>query len=119
MDFNGTTVTVSLDLSGNVTTVPSSVTGLTLSWEAESATTGRLKAEFDSEDYSLTFSSPTNALGFKTADREISLSGDAIIVKSTDKAAFELNASASSLSGSRFRMNNLPHNFFFLWISKV
>ena len=45
LDFNGTAVTVSLDLSGNVTTVPSSVTGLTLSWEAESATTGRLKAE--------------------------------------------------------------------------
>ena len=82
LDFNGTTVTVSLDLSGNVTTVPSSVTGLTLSWEAESATTGRLKAEFDSEDYSLTFPNPTNALGFKTADREISLSGGAIIVKS-------------------------------------
>ena len=90
LDFNGTAVTVSLDLSGNLTTVPSSVTGLTLSWEAESATTGRLKAEFDSEDYSLTFPNPTNALGFKTADREISLSGDAIIVKSTDKAAFEL-----------------------------
>jgi flagellar hook-associated protein FlgK len=117
LDFNGTAVTVSLDLSGNVTTVPSSVTGLTLSWEAESATTGRLKAEFDSEDYSLTFSSPTNALGFKTADREISLSGDAIIVKSTDKAAFELNASASSLSGSRFRMNNLPHEDLLVFVT--
>ena len=117
LDFNGTAVTVSLDLSGNVTTVPTSVTGLTLSWQFESAPAGRLKAEFDSETYSLTFPNPTNALGFKSADREISLSGDSIVVKSTDKSSFELNASASSLSGSRFRMNNLPHEDLLVFVT--
>jgi flagellar hook-associated protein 1 FlgK len=117
LDFNGTAVTVSLDLSGNVTTDPSSVTGLALSWQFEGATAGRLKAEFDSEAYSLTFPNPTNALGFKSADREISLSGDSIVVKSTDKSSFELNASASSLSGSRFRMNNLPHEDLLVFVT--
>ena len=56
--------------------VPSSVTGLTLTWQSESATTGRLKAEYNGDLYSLTFDNPTDALGFKTADREISVSGE-------------------------------------------
>ena len=117
LEFNGTAVTVSLNLSGNVTTVPSSVTGLTLSWQAESSTTGRLKAEFDSDTYSLTFPNPTNALGFKSADKEITLSGDAIVVNSTDKSAFEMSASASSLSGTRVRLNNLPHEDLLVFVT--
>ena len=116
-NFNGTAVTVSLNLSGNVTTVPSSVTGLTLSWQAESSTTGRLKAEFDSNTYSLTFPNPTNALGFKSADREITLSQDSIVVKSTDKSSFNMAASASSLSGTRFKMNDLPHEDLLVFVT--
>ena len=117
LNFNGTAVTVSLNLSGNVTTVPSSVTGLTLSWQAESSTTGRLKAEFDSNTYSLTFPNPTNALGFKSADREITLSKDSIVVKSTDKSSFNMTASASSLSGTRFKMNDLPHEDLLVFVT--
>ena len=49
LNFAGQAVTVSLDLLGNITTVPSTVTGLTLTWQSESATTGRLKAEFNGE----------------------------------------------------------------------
>ena len=116
LDFNGTTVKVSLDLLGNVTTVPSSVTGLTLSWQSETATTGRLKAEFDSDTYSLTFPKPTNALGFMSADRN-ALSDGSIIVKLTDKSAFELTAAASSLSGTRFKMDNLPNEDLIVFVT--
>ena len=87
-NFGGQAVTVSLDLLGNVTTIPSSVAGLTLTWQAETATTGRLKAEYNSDLYALTFDNPTDALGFKTADRHISVSGDEILVSSTDKKNF-------------------------------
>mgnify|MGYP001241380417 CR=1 FL=1 len=111
LDFNfgGQVVTVSLDLSGNVTTTPSSVTGLTLTWQSETATTGRLKAEYDSELYSITFDNPTDALGFKTADREISVSENEILVSSTDKKAFSISASAQSIADTRFQLNELPH----------
>ena len=115
LNFGGTPVKVSLDLSGNVTTIPSSVSGLTLAWEAATSTTGRLKAEYDGAAYSLTFSNPTNALGFKTADREISIDGDAIVVKSTDNSAFKMTASATSLAGSRVKMNNLPLEDFLVF----
>ena len=108
-NFAGQAVTVSLDLLGNITTVPSSVTGLTLTWQSETATTGRLKAEYNGELYSLTFDNPTNALGFKTADRDISVSGDGILVSSTDKRAFSLSATADSLADTRFQLRDLPH----------
>ena len=109
LNFGGQAVTVSLDLLGNVTTLPASVTGLTLSWQSETATTGRLKAEYNGELYSLTFDNPTNALGFKTADRDISVSGDEILVRSTDKAAFSISASAESLADTRLQLGDLPH----------
>ena len=51
------------------------VSGLTLRWEAATATTGRLIAEYDSAQNTLSVNGPINALGFKTADREISLHG--------------------------------------------
>ena len=70
-NFAGQAVTVSLDLLGNITTVPSSVTGLTLTWQSETATTGRLKAEYNGELYSLTFDNPTS-MGFKTRQRYFS-----------------------------------------------
>ena len=103
LDFNfgGQAITVSLDLSGNVTTTPTSITGLTLAWQSETATTGRLVAEYNGELYSLTFDSPTNALGFKTADREISVSGDEILVSSTDNRAFKVSASGKKFSGNK------------------
>ena len=109
LNFAGQAVTVSLDLLGNITTVPSSITGLTLTWQSESATTGRLKAEYNGELYSLSFDNPTNALGFKTADREISVSGDEILINSSDKRAFSISASAESLADTRFQLSDLPH----------
>ncbi len=109
LNFGGQAVTVSLDLLGNVTTLPASVTGLTLSWQSETATTGRLKAEYNGDLYSLTFDNPTNSLGFKTADRDISVSGDEILVSSTDKAAFSISASAESLADTRVQLGDLPH----------
>ena len=109
LNFDGQAVTVSLDLLGNITTVPSSVTGLTLTWQPESATTGRLKAEYNGDVYSLSFDNPNDALGFKTADREISVSDDEIVINSTDKRAFSVSASSESLADTRFQLNDLPH----------
>ena len=111
-EFNGAAVTASIDLLGNITTNPSSVSGLNLRWDAVSPATsppsGRLIAEFDGGLNTFTFPKPTNALGFKTADREISIDSGTIVVKSTDNNSFELSASATSLAGTLFEMDNLP-----------
>ena len=68
-EFNGTAVSVSIDLVGNITTNPSSVSGLTLRWDAVSPATtppsGRLVAEFDGGLNTLTFAKPTDALGLR------------------------------------------------------
>ena len=119
LDFNfgGQVVTASLDLSGNVTTTPTSIAGLSLAWQSETATTGRLVAEYNGELYSLTFDNPTNALGFKTADREISVSGDEILVSSTDNQAFKVAASGESLAETRFQLNNLPHEDLLIFVT--
>ncbi|MDB2513469.1 flagellar hook-associated protein FlgK [Alphaproteobacteria bacterium] len=107
--FNAANVAVSVDSLGAVSTQPSSVSGLTLRWESASATTGRLVAEFDASAHTLSIDSPSDALGFKVADRQIALLNDDIIVKSTDNSAFEMTATATSISGSRFTLNNIPH----------
>ena len=104
-------------MSGNVTTTPTSITGLTLAWQSETATTGRAVAEYNGELYSLTFDSPTNALGFKTADREISVSGDEILVSSTDNRAFKVSASGKSLAETRFQLSNLPHEDLLIFVT--
>ena len=119
LDFNfgGQVVTVSLDLSGNVTTTPTSITGLTLH--------GSLKLQRRVDSWlstmvnciRLTFDNPTNALGFKTADREISVSGDEILVSSTDKQAFKVSASGESLAETRFQLNNLPHEDLLIFVT--
>jgi len=108
LNFDTTDVTVSLSMGGVITTSPSSVAGLTLRWEAATATTGRLIAEYDASANSLVIDSPSNALGFKTADREVSLQNGAIKVKSTDNVAFEMTATATSIAGSRVSMDDLP-----------
>ena len=114
-NFGGQAITISLDLSGNVSTTPSSVTGLNISWQSETATTGRLIAEYNGELYSLTFDNPTDALGFKTADRDISVSGDEILVTSTDNNAFAISASAQSIAGTRLQLHDLPHEDFLIF----
>ena len=109
LTFDSTSVTVSLDASGNVTTTPSSVSGLTLRWETGTVNnTGRLIAEYNSDDNTLIINTPSNALGFKTADREVTIQGEAIKVYSTDKTAFEMTASASSIAGTRVQLDDLP-----------
>ena len=117
LNFNGADVSVSLSLGGVITTNPSSVSGLTLRWEAATATTGRLIAEYDSTQNSLSVARPTNALGYKTADREVSLQNDAIKVQSTDKTAFALTANATSIAGSRFTLDGLPNEDLLVFVT--
>jgi flagellar hook-associated protein 1 len=108
LNFDGADVAVSVSLAGVVTTDPSSVTGLTLRFEAATATTGRLIAEYDSSQKTLSINGPTNALGFKAGDREISLQGDAIKIQSTDNSSFAVDASATSIAGARIALDGLP-----------
>ncbi len=109
LKFNDVDVAVSLSMAGAVTTNPSTVSGLTLRWEAATATTGRLIAEYDSAQNTLGVNGPINALGFKTADREISLDGGAIKIQSTDNASFAVSATATSIAGTRIMLDNLPY----------
>jgi flagellar hook-associated protein 1 FlgK len=109
LKFNGVDVAVSLDLAGVITTTPSSVSGLTLRWEAATATTGRLITEYDSLQNTLSVNGPINALGYKTADREISLQDDAIKVQSTDNTPFAITATATSIAGTRVTLDELPY----------
>ena len=108
LNFDGSDVSVSLSLAGVVTTNPSSVSGLTLRWQSATAKTGRLLLEYDSTQNTLSVNGPINALGYKTADREISVQENAIRVKSTDNEAFAVTASATSIAGTRVNMNDLP-----------
>jgi len=108
LSFDATDVTVSLSMGGVVTTSPSSVSGLTIRWEAETATTGRLILEYDSDVNTLAIAAPIHALGFKAADREVSLQDGAIKVHSTDNTAFSMTATATSLAGTRVSMDDLP-----------
>lgn len=109
LKFNDVDVLVSVSMAGVITTNPSTVSGLTLRWEAATATTGRLIAEYDSAQNTLGVNGPINALGFKTADREISLDGDAIKIQSTDNASFAVSATATSIAGTRIMLDNLPY----------
>jgi flagellar hook-associated protein FlgK len=115
--FDSTDVTVSLSMRGAITTSPSSVSGLTLRWEAATSTTGRLIAEYAGDANTLTFNNPTNALGFKTGDREITLQNDAIKVFSTDYSSFELSATATSLAGSRFSLDDIPDEDLLVFVT--
>ena len=117
LNFNGADVSVSLSLGGVITTNPSSVAGLTLRWDAATATTGRLIAEYDSMLSTLSVTSPTNALGYKIADREVSLQNDAIKVQSTDKTAFSLTANATSIAGSRLTLDGLPNEDLLIFVT--
>jgi len=109
LNFDGTDVAVSLSLAGVITTDPSSVSGLTLRWEAATATTGRLIAEYDSAQNTLSVNGPINALGYKTADREVSLQDNAIKVQSTDNTSFAVTATATSIAGTRIVLDDLPY----------
>lgn len=109
LKFNDVDIAVSLDLAGVITTTPSSVSGLTLRWEAATATTGRLITEYDSLQNTLSVNGPINALGYKTADREISLQADAIKVQSTDNTPFAITATATSIAGTRVTLDDLPY----------
>ena len=109
LNFDGTDVSVSLSLAGVITTDPSSVSGLTLRWEAATATTGRLIAEYDSAQNALSVNGPINALGYKTADREVSLQDNAIKVQSTDNTSFAVTATATSIAGTRIVLDDLPY----------
>ena len=109
LNFNDVDVAVSLSVAGDVTTDPSTVSGLTLRWEAATETTGRLIAEYDSAQNTLSINVPINALGYKTADREISLQGDAIKVQSTDNKSFAVTATATSIAGARIKLDDLPY----------
>jgi len=109
LNFNDVDVVVSLSMAGDVTTDPSTVSGLTLRWEAATETTGRLIAEYDSAQNTLSINVPINALGYKTADREISLQGDAIKVQSTDNKSFAVTATATSIAGARIKLDDLPY----------
>jgi hypothetical protein len=117
LNFDGADVSVSLSLAGVVTTDPSTVSGLTLSWDATTATTGRLIAEYDSTQNTLNFTGPSEALGYKVADREVSLQNDAIKVQSTDKTAFVLTANATSIAGSRFTLDDLPNEDLLVFVT--
>jgi hypothetical protein len=82
---------------------------LTLRWEAATATTGRLITEYDSSQNTSSINGPINALGYKTADREISLQADAIKVQSTDNTPFAITATATSIAGTRVTLDDLPY----------
>ena len=115
LTFESTAVTVSLSSAGVVSTVPASVTGLTLRWQAETATTGRLIAEYNSNDYALSLATPSNALGFKVADREVGFQNDSISVKSTDNSSFVVTARGVSLASTRVKLNDLPFEDFLVF----
>jgi flagellar hook-associated protein FlgK len=117
LTFDSTAVTVSLDSNGVVTTVPTTVAGLTLRWEAATSTTGRLVAEYDSTLHSLTITTPQDALGFKVTDREIGLQNDVIKVVSTDNRAFEISASATSVAGKQVKLVNLPQEDLLVFVT--
>ncbi|MDA7560674.1 flagellar hook-associated protein FlgK [Alphaproteobacteria bacterium] len=117
LKFDGADVSVSLSLAGVITTNPSSISGLTLRWDAATANTGRLIAEYDSTQNTLSVAGPTNALGFKTADREVSLQNDAIKVQSTDKTAFALTANATSIAGTRLTLDGLPNEDLLVFVT--
>jgi flagellar hook-associated protein 1 FlgK len=76
-----------------------------------------LIVEYDSTQNTLSVARPTNALGYKTADREVSLQNDAIKVQSTDKTAFALTANATSIAGSRFTLDGLPNEDLLVFVT--
>jgi flagellar hook-associated protein FlgK len=117
LTFDSTVVTVSLDAAGVVTTVPATVAGLTVRWDAATPTTGRLIAEYDSKLHSLTITTPQDALGFKVTDREIRLQDDVIKVASTDNRAFALSASATSLAATQVKLDNLPQEDLLVFVT--
>ena len=106
--FNGTNVTVSLAGNGTVSVAPNT-SGLTARWEGATATTGRLVLEHDAQSSSLVFTKPSERLGFKITDHDISLSDNKIRVKANDGAAFKVDANATSLASSIVELSSVPN----------
>jgi len=108
--FDGNAVSLSLDGDGNVTLDPLT-DGLSVRWESSTQVDGqgRLIIEYDAEANSLSFAKPSDQLGFKVTDHDISFSSDAITIKANDGKAFRVDADATSLAGSIVELNGLPN----------
>ena len=108
MNFGGTDINVSLALDGSVSVAPAAA-GLVARWESASATTGRLVFEYDASSNVLSFTKPSDRLGFKTTDHIVSVSDNKIKIKANDGAAFKVDASATSIAGSTVELANMPN----------
>ena len=108
MNFGGTNITVSLAVDGTVSVAPAA-SGLVARWESVSATTGRLVFEYDANASVLSFTKPSDRLGFKITDHALSISDNKIKIKSNNGAAFKIDASATSLASSMVELTNMPN----------
>ena len=119
--FDGTDYVVSL--SGSLPATPNSTPALdpnlTMRWQENSTSpgNGKLIFEYDSSLYNFEIAKPSEALGFKVADRQIVIDGDGLKISSTDQSAFSITAAAERLAKSSVKMSKTPNEDFLVFVT--
>ena len=116
LDFNGSSVTVTIAADGSVTQTPVAA-GLSLSFQTTTAGKGKLVAEFASATNILTLAKPGNALGFKSADLRVKILDNAIQVNSISGDVVTVDATATSLAKQTIKISNMAYEDLIILVS--
>ncbi|MGB0208322.1 MAG: flagellar hook-associated protein FlgK [Candidatus Puniceispirillaceae bacterium] len=107
--FNDTDIQASFNASGNLVTTPMPLpAGLNIQFQQEAgATDGRVIITYDSDEHTVEFDMPQDALGIKVADFNLNLEQEGIRVTSRSGDVVNVTATAVSLAKQNISFSDL------------